>query len=57
MKLLHILKTDPDETTRTLMSILSEGQSSSVFPLYDRESDYSELLDLIFESDKVISWW
>ena len=57
MKILHILKTEPDGDTRALLDITSEGQEAAVFDLYDGQSDYETLVDLIFEHDKVISWW
>jgi hypothetical protein len=57
MKLLHILKSEPDDNTRSLMAILSEGNETSQFPLYDEQADYEKLIDAIFENEKVISWW
>ena len=57
MKLLHILRSEPAENTKTLMDILSEGNDVSVFPLYEEEADYEKLIDAVFENDKVISWW
>lgn len=59
MKMLHILKSEPDSNARTLMDILSEGGETTVFSLYEGQSDYEKLIDLIFEHDhdKVISWW
>ena len=59
MKILHILKTDTDNNTKTLMSALnkSEGGESTKFMLYDEQADYEKLIDLIFEHDKIISWW
>jgi hypothetical protein len=59
MKILHILKTEPDNNTKTLMSTFnkSEGGESMEFKLYDEQADYEELIDLIFEHDKIISWW
>lgn len=57
MKLLHILKSEPADHTKTLMGILSEGNETSEFPLYDEQADYEKLIDAIFENDKVISWW
>lgn len=59
MKMLHILKNEPDDTTKTLIGVLSEGQETTDFPLYEGEPDYGKLIDLIFEHDhdKVISWW
>ena len=57
MKLLHILKTEPDDTTKTLKGILSEGKETTDFPMYEGTTDYGKLIDLIFEHDEVISWW
>lgn len=57
MKLLHILKSEPDAETKTLMAIVSEGNEASQFPLYDVHVDYEALIDTIFANDKVISWW
>ncbi len=57
MKLLHILKSERNNNLKTLMDILSEGEESSVFNLYDDQPDYEKLIDMIFEHDKVISWW
>ncbi|MGD8229394.1 MAG: hypothetical protein PVH82_04225 [Desulfobacteraceae bacterium] len=57
MKLLHILKSDPDENTRTFMEILSEGEEAAELNLYEEGADYEKLIDMIFEHDKVITWW
>jgi hypothetical protein len=57
MKLLHILKTEPDENARTLMDILSEGEEATEFGLYEEAADYEKLIDMIFEYEKVITWW
>lgn len=57
MKLLHILKSEPDDMTKTLMDILSAGEEVSSFDLYADNPDYEKLIDLVFENDKVISWW
>jgi hypothetical protein len=57
--MLHILKNEPDDNTKTLMGILSEGKETTDFPLYEGEPDYGKLINLIFEHDhdKVITWW
>ncbi len=59
MKILHILKTEPDSNTKILMASSgeSQGKEPSVFALYDEQADYEKLIDLIFEHDKIISWW
>lgn len=57
MKMLHILKSEPDNNTNVLMGILSEGNEETVFPLYENNPDYEALIDQIFAHDQVISWW
>ncbi len=58
MKTLHILKTTPDDETNSLMAMLvNQEEETAIFRLYEEPADYDELLDLIFEHDKVISWW
>jgi len=57
MKILHIFKTEPDDTTKTLVNILSEGKEANEFELFKEEGDSDNLLDLIFKHDKVIIWW
>ncbi|MBW2066105.1 MAG: hypothetical protein JRJ03_14395 [Deltaproteobacteria bacterium] len=57
--ILHILKTEPDETQKVLMERISEGRKSLEFLLFGHEKgvDYERLIDLIFDCDKVITWW
>jgi hypothetical protein len=57
MKILHVLKSEPDGITRTLMDAVSEGQETSVVRLYENAPDYESLLDQIFSNEKVITWW
>ena len=59
MKILHIYKTEPDNTAKTLAGIVSQGKEITEFSLYQGEPDYGQLIDLIFEHDhdNVISWW
>jgi hypothetical protein len=57
MKLLHILKSSPDECTRILMDIISQSEETTEVSLNDEATDYGKLVDLIFENDKVITWW
>lgn len=59
-KMLHILKTPPDDIQRSFMYALSLGYSCLQFPLFDLDDeppDYDELVDLIFDFDEVVSWW
>ncbi|UCF82461.1 MAG: hypothetical protein JSV50_14855 [Desulfobacteraceae bacterium] len=59
MKILHILKTEPDNNTKNLMNTLGEsrGKETTVFALFDERADYEKLIDLIFEHEKIFSWW
>ena len=57
MKVLHILKSEPDENTRSLVEIVSEGEEAIQFGLFEEGADYEKLIDMIFEHEKVITWW
>lgn len=57
MKVLHLLKSVPDETVRTLFQYLSRDTETSVVELYDEELDWQSLVDNLFENDKIICWW
>ena len=56
---LHILKSEPDEIQKTLMNALAMESECLFFPLFDdkKNIDYERLIDLIFEYDKIITWW
>jgi hypothetical protein len=55
MKVLYILKQDPDST---LSAIMEEHKKTSEVTVVDlrAEKDYGRLIDLISDSEKVISW-
>ena len=57
MKTLHLVKTEPDNNIKALIDIFSEGEEATLFSLYEPQTDYDELLNLIFDHDKIISWW
>ena len=56
MKVLHILKTEPDETVEELTGVFTDDEVTTV-PLYRGEVDWPALVDEIFAADKVICWW
>lgn len=56
MKHLMIFKAEPDKVTAFLAEKLAEGKQVTRFDLYDNR-DYAKLVELIFDSDEVISWW
>ena len=57
MKILHILRSEPDEMTRNLILQSFEDAQNIEIPLYQENVNYDALVADIFSSDKVISWW
>ena len=57
MKVLHLLRTEPDDTVKKLMENLSSEAEATVTALYEKEVDWSGVVDDIFSHDKVICWW
>jgi hypothetical protein len=57
MKILQILKSEPDETIEKLGEAISKENPSSVTMLYEDNVDWEGLVDDIFLHDKVICWW
>jgi len=58
MKILHILRSAPDETTEQFIQNLAEDKDeASVQPLFQGNVDWHRLLDDIFSHEKVICWW
>lgn len=57
MKILHILRSEPDEMTRNLIQQSFEDAQNSEVLLCKENVDYDALVADIFSSDKVISWW
>ena len=57
MKVLNILKSEPDETVGKLTEELSRMNETSVAVLYEGDVDWSALVDDIFAHEKVICWW
>ncbi len=57
MKILHILRSEPDDQIRELIRSMSEGDEIKEVKLYEGSIDYNELVELIFNHEKVVSWW
>lgn len=55
MKILFILKKEPDETIRTIMAESSKDSEILVVDLRENQ-DYDALVDSIEICDKVITW-
>ena len=61
-EILHILRSEPDETVAALIETLSGEDGVAVVCLYPdavsgRQVDWLRLVDDIFSYDKVICWW
>lgn len=57
MKILHILRSEPDEMTRNLILRSFEEAQNIEIPIYQEDVDYDKLVEEIFTSDKVVCWW
>lgn len=57
MKVLHILRSEPDETVEKLSRAVSSENTITVAPLYQGQVNWKALVDEIFTHDKVICWW
>ncbi len=56
-KIVHLLRSEKDETTRLLIAGVSENQESIEVDLNSEVVDYDNLVKDIFESEQVICWW
>ncbi len=56
MKILYIYKSEPNETTKKLAEALAEGSEVVEVKLYEGNVDYEDLINKIFECDKVVCW-
>ncbi len=57
MKILHLMRSKPDDLVKKFIKESSAGQESKEVVLYEGKVDYDQLVRDIFDSDKVISWW
>ena len=57
MRVLNIIRTEPDDTTKTFVGDFSKDEGSKNVVLYEGNTDWSALVDDIFSHDKVICWW
>jgi hypothetical protein len=57
VKLLHVLKSEPDQTVKKLMKPLSVHNQVQEFKLFGENIDYDKFIELVFDNDKVICWW
>jgi hypothetical protein len=57
MKILHILRSEPDEVGEMFRAALFKDSESIQIPLYEGALDYDWLIQQFFAADKVVSWW
>jgi len=57
MKILNVYRSEPDDTTKKLVEIVSEGREASSFDLNVDAPDYGQLVDMVFGADQTICWW
>jgi hypothetical protein len=56
MKVLHLFKSEPDETTKKIIEMHKAENEVKVNDLTKGDISYESLVDDIFSYDKVISW-
>jgi hypothetical protein len=56
MQILHIMKTQPDPTIASLKKSFADREEKTIV-LYEGNVDWEALVDDIFASEKVVSWW
>jgi len=57
MKLLNVYRSEPNDDTKKLVEIVSEGREVESFDLNVENPNYSALLDKVFTVDQTICWW
>ena len=57
MKILNVYRSAPDDTTKKLVDIVSEGNEAASFDLNVDSPDYDALVDMVFDAEKTYCWW
>jgi hypothetical protein len=57
MRVLNIIRTKPDDTTKTFVEGFSKDEGSKKVLLYEENIDWHALVDDIFSYEKIICWW
>jgi hypothetical protein len=55
MKILYIQKQELDATAKKIMEVHKKGNDVTIVNIRENKN-YGQIVDLIFSSDKVISW-
>lgn len=56
VKILHIVKKAPDESTMKIIELHKAGNEVSTIELYKGSVSYDKLVAAVFASDKVFCW-
>jgi len=57
MKILNVYRSEPDDTTKKLVEIVTRDRDADSFDLNVDQPDYAALVDKIFDADQTICWW
>jgi len=57
MKILNVYRSEPDETVKKLVEIVTRDREADTFDLNTENPDYDVLVDKIFAADQTICWW
>ncbi len=57
MKILNVYRSEPDETVKKLVEIVTRDREADSFDLNVDSPDYDQLVDKIFAADQTICWW
>ncbi|HIJ91098.1 MAG: hypothetical protein OEV89_10400 [Desulfobulbaceae bacterium] len=57
MKLLNVYRSEPNDDTKKLVEIVSEGRDAEAFNLNVESPDYDALVDKVLAADQTICWW
>jgi hypothetical protein len=57
MKVLNIVRSEPDEMIQKFVEAFSENNKDTVVALYKKDIDWDDVVDDIFDHDRVICWW
>ena len=57
MKILNVYRSEPDDTVKKLVEIVTRDRESDSFDLDVESPDYSALVDKVFAADQTICWW
>ncbi len=56
MKILHILKTEPDASTKKIIELQTSTNEVKTVELYKGSASYNKLVEDVFACDKVFCW-